>query len=463
MALRLALTICGVLAWWVVPAAAGAAAPRFGEPVVLRAPSTLFAGEPAVAVSASGGIVAAWDQQFSRRVFGIVVRRGTTSGRFGAAERVTASGVLPAVAAGRGGGAAVIWETQQRGGTRRVRVAVAAGRRRFGRPQTLARVRANVTSQQVIATGGRFVAIWWQGIPGTGRHAVRFALSDAAGHFGATRTLAPDTGPSTGVSAAAAPDGTVTATWGTPLGGTVQTNQQLAYAQLAPGATRFGAPTTLRAAAADQGAETTSMHVDAGPGGTALGWTEAGHLPELLRASALTRGAAATPETVFTLDSSDLGKRYAVGPSFALPAGGLAPVAAWAVLGSTGGESESITSGQVFAGERRADGTYSDPTQLSASDTIATLPVAGATRTAAVVAWATGDFGRYGLRYAVRPAGGTFGTARALTTSHAERGALLASSSSAVVAVWTMRPGAAGPHPQGARHGIALAILRELG
>jgi hypothetical protein len=78
------------------------------------------------------------------------------------------------------------------------------------------------------------VAIWWQGIPGRGRHAVRYAVSDAADHFGATRTLAPDTGPITGVSAAAAPDGTVTAAWGTPLGGTVQTNQQLPYAQLAP-------------------------------------------------------------------------------------------------------------------------------------------------------------------------------------------------------------------------------------
>jgi hypothetical protein len=202
--------------------------------------------------------------------------------------------------------------------------------------------------------------------------------------------------------------------------------------------------------------------VDGGPGGTALGWTEAGHFPELLRASPLTRGAVATPETVFTLDSSDLGKRYADGPTLALPAGGLAPVAAWAVLGSTGGESESITGGQVFAAERRADGTYRDPTQLSASDTIATLPVAGATQTGVVVAWATGNVGRYGLHYAVRPAGGTFGTARALTTSHAEEGALLASSSGAVVAVWTTRPGAAGPHPQGARRGIALAILREL-
>jgi hypothetical protein len=176
---RLALTICGVLAWWVVPAAAGAATPRFGETVVLRAPSTLSAGEPAVAVSGSGGIVAAWDQQFSRRAFGIVIRRGTTSGRFAAAERVT-------------------------------------------------------------------------------------------------------------------------------------------------------------------------------------------------------------------------------------------------------------------------------------------LPVAGATQTGVVVAWATGNFGRYGLHHAVRPARGTFGTARALTTSHAEQGALLASSSGTVVAVWTMRPGAAGPHPQGARRGIALAILREL-
>jgi hypothetical protein len=327
----------------------------------------------------------------------------------------------------------------------------------------LATVRANVTSQQVIATGGRFVAMWWQGVPGTGGHAVLYAVSDAAGRFGAARTLVPDTGPITGVSAAAAPDGTVTAAWGTPLGGTVQTNQQLAFAQLAPGMSRFGAPTMLRAAGADQGAETAGIHVDAGPGGVELGWTEEGHFPELLRAAALTGAAAATPETVLTLDSSDLGKLYAVGPTFALPAAGLAPVAVWSVLGAPGDESESITSGEVFAADRRTDGTYGEPTQLSAPGTISSLPLARATRTAAVVVWATGSFGRYGLRYAVRAPGGTFGAARALTPVEAERGALLASSSRAVVAVWTMRPGAHGPHPRAVRRGIALAILRERG
>ena len=457
--LRVAPLLACALTALALPAGAAAATAGFGAPIALRAASLRSAGEPAVAVASDGGVIAAWDQQLSARAFGVVVRRGTTSGRFGPAERLTTAGYQPGVAAGRGGGAAVIWQTSARGGTRSLRVAVARGHARFGGEQTLMRVRANVTSEQVVASGGRYVAIWWQGVPGTGHHAVRYALRDAAGRFGAAHTLAPDTGPLTGVSAAAGPDGSVTAAWGTPLGGTVSSNQQLAYARLAPGATTFGPVGGLRAAAADAGAETGGIAVAAGPGGTALTWTEAGQLPELLRTAPLPASGTPTPQTVFTLDSADLGKRYATGPALALPGGGRAPVATWSVLESPGGESEAITGGNVFAASAAADGTYPGAVQLSAPGTIATQAVAAATEATGVVAWSTGQFPRYGLQYATAGPGG-FSTARPLTSSHAERGVELVSSPGAVVAIWVSRPGPGGAHPHGALRGIAIAILR---
>lgn len=448
--------VLGVLA---LPASAPAAPAGFGAPIALQAATLRTAGEPVVSVAGGGGIVAAWDQQLSAHAFGVVARRGTTAGRFGAAERLTSAGFEPSAAAGRDGGAAVIWETDARGGTRSLQVAVARGHARFGHAQTLMRVRANVTSQQVLASGDRYVAIWWQGVPGTGGHAVRYAVSDTRGHFGAARTLAPRTGPLTGVTAAAGPDGTVTAAWGTPLGGTVATNQQLAYARLAPGTAVFGPVGGLRALAADAGAETESIGVAAGPGGTALTWTEAGQLPELLRTAPLAGSAAAAPQTVFTLDSDDLGKRYAVGPVLALPGAG-APVAAWSVQQSPGGESEAITGGSVFAARAGADGTFPAGTQLSAAGTIATQAVSTATRSTSVIAWSTGRFPRYGLQYATAGSAG-FSAAQPLTGGHAERGVQLASSAGAAVAIWVSRPGPGGAHPQGGLRGISIAILRD--
>ncbi len=37
---------------------------------------------------------------------------------------------------------------------------------------SLASVRAGVGFLQVLATGGHYVAIWWEGVPATGTHAV---------------------------------------------------------------------------------------------------------------------------------------------------------------------------------------------------------------------------------------------------------------------------------------------------
>jgi hypothetical protein len=437
-----------------LPASADASVGAFGRPIALKSTSTSFVASPAVSVADSGQVVVAWEQQLAAQgPYGVVARRGTSGGKFGSLARLTGSGFEPSAAAGLDGGASVVWESlAPKGGTRHLEASVAVGRGRFGKPQTLASVRATITSQTVLATGGHYVAIWRQGIPGTSRHAVRYAVSNGVGHFGAVRTLVADTGPISGVSAAVRLDGTVTAAWGTPLGAPPAQNQQLAFAQLPVSATTFGPIADLQAQAADQGAETVGIDVDAGPGGTSLAWTEDAAFPELLRTAPVVTGVPPVAQTVLSVASSDLSKTYGVGPVLALPADGLAPVAAYAVLGSPGGESEAVTSGSVFAAEPSAGGVYGTPVELSDPGTIATQPVAGANNYAAVVAWTTGAYHDYGLKYAVRLYTGSFSDAESLSPRRSEGPVVLASSTGSVVAAWV-----AGGAPN--RLGIDIAIL----
>ena len=151
-----------------------------------------------------------------------------------------------------------------------------------------------------------------------------------------------------------------------------------------------------------------------------------------------------------------------VTPQLALPGGGLARVAAWAVVDATGGESETITGGRVFAAPQQPDGTYAAPRQLSAAGTIATNVAAAATASQAVITWTTGRFPRYGLAFAVRAGAGSFTVGRLPATARAERAPVLAASSAVAALAWTTHSGAS-PYPEADKHGIAVAILRDPG
>jgi hypothetical protein len=140
----------------------------------------------------------------------------------------------------------------------------------------------------------------------------------------------------------------------------------------------------------------------------------------------------------------------------ALPAVGPSPVAAFAVLAGTGGESQVTTAGTVFATVPGAGGAFAAPVELSTPGTLSTQPVAGATGSRAVVAWTTGRFEHYGLEYTVRPASGSFGAARSLTSLRSEGPVTLTSSPGAIVATWV-----SGGAPN--RLGIDVAILRDAG
>jgi hypothetical protein len=458
------LVLVALVATLLVPPLASAgevAPPGFGLPIIVHRATSGFAGSPALAVGPTGRLVTAWMQQLGRRSIGVVVRRGTPQGRFGRAQVLAEAGAFPAVAAASDGGvgAAVVWDVLARSRSAIV-AAVTPGAGRFGRPQTIAQLRGATPFVKLLASGGRYVALWQQTL--AGHRAVRYAIAGANGRFGAPRTLVSAIGPGGGVDANVAPDGTVVATFATPLDVHAGRNQQLAVALLPPGSSRFGLTQTIAAAAADQGAEIDGTHVAAGPGGVALGWTEQAHLPELLRVAPIASNSVGQPQTVLAVDSNDLGKRYGETPQLALPGGGLAPVAAWAVVDAIPGESESITGGRIFAAQQQPDGTYAAAQQLSATGTIAMNAAAAATASQAVITWTTGQFPRYRIAFAVRAGAGRFTVGQLPATAHAERPPVLASSSAGAALAWTTHTGTS-PNPEAGKHGIALAILRNPG
>lgn len=411
-----------------VPAADAA---TFGSPVTARGASLPYA-RPAVSVTDSGRTALAFvDPAPGGNGLQISARRGTLRRPVGQRELITKDGTSPVVAQSSSS-TAVAWITYASGGVRRVRVRVSRDRGRFRELQTLVSVKANVTSQQVVGlTGGRFLVIWWQGVPGTGRHAVRYAVSSASGRFGMIRELAADTGPLSSVSAASQPDGSAVAAWGTPLAPPV--NQQVAVAALKAGATTFGPPRQIDAVNVAAGAMSAGITATAGPGGTAVTWSESGSLPQLLRTSI--EGGA--PETVLAVDSQDLGALSASGPVLALPAEGAA-LAAWTVVTAIPGDVSTITGGEVLAATRASDGTYPGAQRLSAAGAVATSPTTAGSENLGIVTWGEGTR-QPRLRYATRTAGGTFSSTRTLASS-AKGPAVVGAARAGALAAW-MTPG----------------------
>src|SRR4051812_4118151 len=136
---------------------ATAATPHFGVPIVLKAPAP-YIGTPGVGVGASGRVVVAWQDWSNTHAAGVFVRRGTTSGRFGAPERLAALGSAPptpapSVAVRRDGGVAVAWQPGLG-----AQVAVARAHGRFGRPHTLSAEGPGLP--QILAAGDHYVVFW---------------------------------------------------------------------------------------------------------------------------------------------------------------------------------------------------------------------------------------------------------------------------------------------------------------
>lgn len=419
----------------VAPSGAASAA-SFDPSLTVRGASARTVGEPAVAITNRGAVGIAYVERVGRTGLAVIARRGTLSQPVGRAETLTSHGDSSSIARNDAATGA-IWTSSRRGGIRMLHARIATDTGGFGRTQTLIRVKANVTSARILPLGAdRFVAVWWQGVPGERRHAVRYAVAGAGRTFGKVREMAADTGNTIGVSAASQPDGGVLFTWGVS---SIQSPEQLHSAVLAANRTTVRRNPPISATTSEPGVGVFGEVAAGGPGGSSLAWTE--------RRRVLTSIGGAPPMTIATLDAPG----FALGPALSLPGAG-SPLAAWAVV-QDDESGESYSSGSVFAASRQPDGTFGAARTLSASSDIAADPGAAGTARLAIVTWATGQFPAYSLRYTIRDAAGTFGPARTLSPS-AQRAVALAGASAGAIAAWST----GGP---GDRQTLRVAVLRD--
>ncbi|MDA0172675.1 hypothetical protein OJ998_26470 [Solirubrobacter taibaiensis] len=371
-------------------------APVFAASAVVTRAAKADTGAPALAVNPQGQVLVAWRDARDR----VIVRAGA-SGRTRVAGRTEWGGSATAALRADGFAAVLYLHQPLRGGRRTLEVATARPGRAFSRPRKLVSVVASVGAYQVFAAGDRFVAVW------SLAKAVRYAVSDTAGRFGPARTLARVDGEAQ-VSAAADASGTVLVAFRTP----VLDGGETTYATLAPTADRFGAPRVLA------GTENSTPRAYGGPGGAAVGFQHDDAV-SLVLAGAESRPIATVrsgPD-----DPEDLTSFYA--PVLALRGPG-ATVAAWAIGRFPYGDAEFPTTGNLQAAQEQPDGSFSNPTRLSARYVESVGAVA--TSTTAVITWREKRRYRYSLNLA---------PALTLTASGDELN--VAAAGEHVVAAWT--------------------------
>lgn len=422
------LLLC-LACWGACAASAGAVG--FGTPVLV-APSGVpaLASAPSVAVDASNRTVVAWQSDD-----GVLARIGPAPGRLRPAQRL-GEGYDAHVSISPDGTAAIIWlATPSRArGRRLLFAAIAPPGRRFGRPQLLLSVVANVPTETIVATDGRVVAVWGADVPGrepATSSEIRYAIAGSSDRFGAVHTLARAYYATLdGAEADAAGD--VAVAYQTPL--RAATNTQVAAAVMAAGASSFSAPqllsgetmTSLPYSQADEGG------VFAGPGGIAVGFNIEATLPWLLRASLLSPSLSFGPALQATaIPNPPPSLTWFTGPVLAVPGRG-GVLAAWTV-----GRDYSATGGPQTGAMEAASlgaGGFGAPVQLAPPATLSQYAEAAATEDLAIVVWGEGFFDRERMEYAMRSEQGAFTTPRQLGADALRQAAVAGAGKRCVVA-----------------------------
>jgi hypothetical protein len=362
--------------------------------------------------------------------------------RIGPAQRLAGNAFDPQVAVGRDGTAVAAWVDHGR-----LRVALAAPGRRFGRARTLVRGVQLLLGGVGVTPAGRAVVAWRQGNVPTAL--IRAAVRPPGRPFGRPRTLGDSQYPP---ALAVAPAGTVIASWLTtarlPAPGeppSFEGNPRLLASTLPASAASFTAPVEL-AGILDYAGEPQAL---AGPGGAAVAWRQMA----VKRIAFLTADGRLMPVVPLATGPvyEELGDPLALG----LTRGGRT-VALWRDLRTRSAEDLTVTSAQVEASIRRADGSFAPEEQLSAPGRIAGAFAAAAVGDETVAAWSEHRGAGARLRVARLGARGPW-SARRTVSSGASIGRVVhaAAQERRAVLAWVQRE-------RGHRHGrMYLAIVER--
>ncbi len=402
-----------------------AASPSFGARG-FSPPRALSVGglaeQPQVAVSASGRTLAVWNLQGAR--FDLLegridARLGRGSGSWGSAQTL-GGGAYPLAAVGSDGVAAVAWAAEGFHGSRTLFVSVAKAAYGFGPSiRVVSGIGISEPAGLEVQPSGRVVLVWSRAIP-VSSHAASESGIDFA-------LLAPSGTRHTGSIGIAhgSPSVTETATGAVlvasqtvpqlPVDGQAAVSAQAQVSMLAPGASRFGSSETIFAVSGDPYAEADGIGAFEGSGGAAIAFSAEATQPNELDLAPLGPGGVFGSPLAATAINVSSGTVGYVGPVAALPADG-AQVVAWTLQQLNNPTDQAVIAGRVMAAVRPAGATsFEVPTTLSTGKTIPSGPLAGSAGGATVVLWTQSAGCRQRVYYALRPAGGAFASASALS------------------------------------------------
>src|ERR1700729_2090455 len=192
-------------------ASATGARPSIAQPSAARSitPAHTNVYEPALAVNASGRMLAVWWAQ-GRANLGLEARFGRVDGRWKSIQRISPAGESPIAAVGVSGIAAVGWRDSS--ARHQVYVAIAKSGGRFGKSLTVPAKPISRLGGLEVQPSGRLVAIWYYDLPEEKnvppQESIDYSLLEPGAHSWRSGAIATASSPE-GISVALGGSGTV--------------------------------------------------------------------------------------------------------------------------------------------------------------------------------------------------------------------------------------------------------------
>jgi hypothetical protein len=364
----------------------------------------------------------------------IEARLGQVGQAWGETEIVSRDGEAPVAAVGADGTAAIAWtklgKSEGHEGRTSIYVSIAAPGRRFAGARLVASsARLSDPEGLEVLPGGEAIVIWSQAMPeaaginSTQRKYVDFALvgtQASAAHSGVIAV-----GGDGSLSVAETEQGAVLVAYPTALATAPSpTDQQAAVAALPAGATTFAQPQVINAEPGNPGVEIGEADVAAGPGGGAFVFADKVDELEPSGVFANPLTVRETPREIAERKAAEresLGAKPTTGPidteafGAALPADG-ARVMVWQRTHALTPVSGVAWRRVMVAVRPAGAGAFSTPVRLSSGAGLSGTPKIATAGGATLVLWTQNTLPcKQRVYAAVRPAGGVFAAARAIS------------------------------------------------